>query len=110
MPTIEIKISDFESLLGKKISEAALEALLERVKGEVKDFLPKEDTAKIELNDSNRPDLWSPEGIARQIQHKKSNGKDYPFFSPQKGTADRKVTVAKELKTIRPYLAACDAR
>ncbi|MBI3802424.1 MAG: phenylalanine--tRNA ligase subunit beta [Nitrospirae bacterium] len=110
MPTIEIKISDFESLLGKKISEAALETLLERVKGEVKDFLPKEDTAKIELNDSNRPDLWSPEGIARQILLMESKGKDYPFFSPQKRSADRKVTVAQELKTIRPYLAACVSR
>lgn len=111
MPTIEIKISDFESLLGKgKISEAELESLLEYVKGEVKDFLPKEDSAKVELNDSNRPDLWSPEGIARQILLMESRGKSYPFFSDRKGSADRKVTVAKELKAIRPYLAACVAR
>ncbi|MDC4206822.1 MAG: phenylalanine--tRNA ligase subunit beta [Candidatus Manganitrophus sp.] len=111
MPTIEIKISDFESLLGKgKISEAELETLLERVKGEVKEFLPKEDTAKIELNDSNRPDLWCSEGIARQVLLMESKRKNHPFFTDRKGTADRKVTVAKELKSIRPYLAACVAR
>jgi len=120
MPTIEIKITDFESLLGKgKISETELESLLEYVKGEVKDFLPKEDNAKIELNDSNRPDLWCSEGIARQILLMESDGlsnglttgaKSYPFFSDRKGGAERKVTVAKELKSIRPYLAACVAR
>ena len=108
MPTIEIKISDFESLLGnQKINQAALESLLERVKGEVKEFLPEKDTAKVELNDSNRPDLWSPEGIARQIRLAESKKVQYPFFDPSAQAADKKVMISKEVGAVRPYLAAC---
>ncbi|MFQ5579132.1 MAG: phenylalanine--tRNA ligase subunit beta [Nitrospiria bacterium] len=110
MPTIEVSISDFESLLQEKIDQVRLEVLLEQVKGEVKDFSPEQDLAKIELNDTNRPDLWSPEGIARQICLKKSkSGPDYPFFDP-KIKAEQKVLVGKEVSTVRPYLAACIAR
>jgi phenylalanyl-tRNA synthetase beta chain len=106
MPTIEINISDFESLLQRKVDQEGLESLLERVKGEVKEFNPQQDTAKLELNDSNRPDLWSPEGIARQIRKK---GRAYPFFD-QKIKPHRKVVVSKGIEAVRPYLAACVAR
>ncbi|MFQ5780816.1 MAG: phenylalanine--tRNA ligase subunit beta, partial [Nitrospiria bacterium] len=110
MPTIEIAISDFESLLQEKIDRKRLESLLELVKGEVKDFVPEEDIAKLELNDSNRPDLWSPEGIVRQLRRRKSKkGATYPFFNQKKRT-DRKVVVSKEIGAVRPYLAACIAR
>lgn len=106
MPTIEVKISDFESLLQEKITGEKLEILLERVKGEVKDFLPEEDLAKIELNDTNRPDLWSPEGIVRQIrQHQDSWRQSYAFFNRNLETT-RRVNVSKEVDTVRPYLAA----
>ncbi len=108
MPTIEIKISDFESLLGRgKIGEAELESCLPWVKGELKEFSPATDTAKIELNDSNRPDLWCPEGIARQILLMEGKGRSYPFFAFKEGKSDRQVIVAKGLKTVRPFLAAC---
>ncbi len=110
MPTIEVTISDFESLLEEKIDQDRLELLLEQVKGEVKEFLPAQDIAKVELNDTNRPDLWSPEGIARQIRLKKSKaGTPYPFFDP-KNKSDREVIVSKEVAKVRPYLAACIAR
>jgi len=109
MPTIEVTISDFESLLEEKIDHDRLEVLLEQVKGEVKEFLPEQNIAKVELNDTNRPDLWSPEGIARQIRLKKSKlGSPYPFFNP-KIKANRKVLVSKDVATVRPYLAACVA-
>lgn len=110
MPTIEVAISDFESLLKEKIDRARLELFLEQVKGEVKEFLPEQDLAKVELNDTNRPDLWSPEGIARQIRLKQSKaGTPYPFFDLQI-KADREVLVGKEVGAVRPYLAACIAR
>ncbi|HLG22002.1 MAG TPA: hypothetical protein VI382_04245, partial [Candidatus Manganitrophaceae bacterium] len=108
MPTIEVKISDFESLLRRRINHAEMETLLERVKGEVKEFIPEQDTAKLELNDSNRPDLWSPEGIARQIALAESK-KEYPFFDPKR-KAGRKVLVSKGVQAVRPYVAAAVAR
>ncbi len=107
MPTIEIKISDLKSLLGKEnISKAALETLLEQVKGEVKEFLPEKDAAKVELNDSNRPDLWSPEGIVRQIHLAESKKVHYPFFESS-ARGEKQVMISKEVTPVRPYLAAC---
>lgn len=107
MPTIEIKISDFQSLLGKEgLNRSALEAFLELVKGEVKEFLPEKDAAKVELNDSNRPDLWSPEGIVRQIHLAESKKVSYPFFDPS-ARGDKKVMISKEVGPVRPCLAAC---
>lgn len=108
MPTIEIKISDLESLLGnRKITQTALESFLELVKGEVKEFLPEKDAAKIELNDSNRPDLWSPEGIVRQIHLNESKKIEYPFFDRPAASGDKSVLISKEAGAVRPYLAAC---
>ncbi len=100
MPTIEVKRSDLEALLGKQINADSLLALLPLVKGELKEWT--EELLKIELNDSNRPDLWSPEGIARQIRiHTKGVSDPYPFFSQQ---AKQKITVSKAVMAIRPYL------
>jgi len=110
MPTIEVKISDLESLLEEPLTQERLEDLLMRVKGEVKDFLPREDAAKIELNDTNRPDLWSPEGIVRQIRpHRKPWPEAYPFFSKTR-SAEQRIVVSEAVQAVRPYLAACTAR
>ncbi len=103
MPTIEIKISDFETLFGCRVGREALETLLLKVKGEVKEFLPEEDYAKLELNDTNRPDLWSLEGIVRQIHPPLP---PYPFFHHP---AERTVIVSEKVGMVRPCLAACIA-
>ncbi len=110
MPTIEVKISDFESLLNDTVDEAKLETLLEKVKGEVKDFFRESDSVKIELNDTNRPDLWTPEGIVRQILPAKASWSEaYPFFDVS-NKAIQHVEISKEVSTVRPYLAACISR
>lgn len=100
MPTIEVKRADLESLLGERLNEQHLLALLPLVKGEIKEWT--EDILKIELNDSNRPDLWSSEGIARQCRiHAAGEASPYPFFSQP---AKQKITVSKAVMAIRPYL------
>lgn len=110
MPTIEVRLSDLESLLHERLDEKKLETLLEKVKGEVKDFIRAADSVKIELNDTNRPDLWSPEGIARQIRpFMKPWSEAYPFFS-RSTSAAQQVHISKDVHTVRPYLAACIAR
>ncbi len=110
MPTIEVSISDFESLLKEKVDQEKLETLLEKVKGEVKDFFRESDSVKIELNDTNRPDLWSPEGVVRQIlPATKPWSQAYPFFSDAK-KANHQVDISKEVSSVRPYLAACISR
>ncbi|GHT55721.1 phenylalanine--tRNA ligase beta subunit [Spirochaetia bacterium] len=67
-----------------------------------------ERTLKIELNDTNRPDLWATAGCARQLRiHNGGKRPEYPFFSRpgnvQKAT--HKVLVDASVKGVRPYLA-----
>jgi len=113
MPTISINLEDLERLLerpngGKgRLHRDQLEDWLALVKGELKDHDNETGELRIELQDSNRPDLWCCEGIARQIRIKLAGSASaYPFFSQQPG---RQVRVAPELKSIRPYVAACTA-
>ncbi len=68
MPTIDIKKRDLDSLIGKKLSLSVLEKHLMLAKAELKEYNAETDDLKVELSDSNRPDLWSAEGIARQIR------------------------------------------
>ena len=107
MPTIEAKRVDLEEMIGEKLSASRLAALLTLVKGEIKEWT--EDILKLELNDTNRPDLWSPEGIARQIRIHRDGGRalpSYPFLE-QKAEAQplREVHVSKDVMAVRPYLA-----
>ena len=80
MPTIDATLSDLAQLVGGNFSLEALQRALPLVKGELKGV--DGDAVRIELNDTNRPDLWSPEGIARQIRiHRRGKPAAYPFFA-----------------------------
>jgi phenylalanyl-tRNA synthetase beta chain len=88
MPTITFPAKELEKLTGKKpkqleFSKIKAEATLSR--GEF----------KVELEDTNRPDLWSVEGIARHFNKRK----EYKVV----GKAGR--IIAKPPK-VRPYIAA----
>lgn len=107
MPTITVIKSDLENLLKKRFTIDKLEDYLKWTKGEVKGYDEKTDEIKLELNDSNRPDLWCCEGIARQIRWRLTNKKEaYPFLNKK---TKNEIIVSKELKEIRPYVAACTA-
>ena len=109
MPTISIFHKDFESLIGQPASMEQLEAWLPLVKGELKDHTPATGEIRVELQDSNRPDTWCVEGIARQIRIKlQGSPMTYPFMQT-KGRSKRKITVAKGMEHVRPYVAACCA-
>src|SRR5512138_3838409 len=116
MPTISIFKQDFESLLvadpriRRPVSIERLEEWLMLVKGELKEYVTETGELRIELQDSNRPDLWSCEGIARQIRIKQEGKlKPYPFVSKKSKIAKR-LMVAPGLEQVRPYVAACTAR
>ena len=115
MPTISIFKADLESLLdGDKKSRAIsiedLENWLMLVKGELKGHNPDTGELRVELQDSNRPDLWCCEGIARQIRIKRQGKlKPYPFLA-KKTKAPLRLIVAPGMEQVRPYVAACAAR
>ena len=110
MPTIQVKIKDLETLLGQSITISELGARLPLVKGEIKGYDETTGEMKLELNDTNRPDLWCVEGVARQIKtHRLKKAVPYAFYNGKRKAA-AVVEVAPSLKTIRPYIGACIAR
>lgn len=116
MPTISVFKKDFESLLAtggrlkRPVPIERLEEWLTLVKGELKEHVTETGELRIELQDSNRPDLWCCEGIARQIRIKQEGKlKPYPFLS-KKPKITKRLLVARGLEHVRPYVAACAAR
>lgn len=80
------------------------------VKGELKGHNPETGELRIELQDSNRPDLWCCEGIARQIRIKQQGRlKPYSFFA-KKPKSPHHLIVKPGMEQVRPYVAACTAR
>ena len=110
MPTISINVKDFQELLGRPHTTLEqLAAWLPLVKGEVKEQESENGEVRVELQDSNRPDLWSCEGIARQIRAKLTGAPPaYPFFKATP-RLKRRLVVAAGLERVRPFVAACTA-
>lgn len=116
MPKIEVNEKLFFNLLGTKYDYAKLENRLEGGKAELDekpDETLREDqrVIKIELNDTNRPDLWSTAGIARCLRiHDGGKRNDFSsFLSTKDKTLDfgnRVVNVDPNMKDIRPFMTA----
>ncbi|MGL4986755.1 MAG: phenylalanine--tRNA ligase subunit beta [Treponemataceae bacterium] len=116
MPKIEVNEKLFFSLLGEQCDYEKLENRLESAKAELDEkadsaLSENERTIKIELNDTNRPDLWSTAGIARCLRvHREGNPIDYASFLSTKAKtqdfANRVVHVDAKLKDIRPFMTA----
>ncbi|MEE8125198.1 MAG: phenylalanine--tRNA ligase subunit beta [Nitrospirales bacterium] len=107
MPTISIFLQDFSHLVGRPASLSDVEQWMPYVKGEVKDVSSDTGEVRVELQDTNRPDLWCVEGIARQIRSVLDGSlAPYPFFS-SRGRAKRRIQVMQGMETVRPYVAAC---
>jgi len=111
LPTISIKKKDLESLMGSSFSPQEIEQHLQLVKGELKGYDLKSDELKVELSDSNRPDLWCCEGIARQIRGKlRGEWGDYPFFgSNNSNKKSGQIIVSADMREIRPYVGGFTA-
>ncbi len=116
MPKIEVNEKLFFNLLGKKYDYDMLEDRLTCGKAELDEkpdaSLPEDQRViKIELNDTNRPDLWSTAGVARQLRiHGGGKASNYSSFMSSKDNlldcGNRVVTVDPQLKDIRPYMIA----
>lgn len=116
MPKIDVNEKLFFNLLGEKLDYKTLEERLTCGKAEL-DEAPDmsvssdERVIKIELNDTNRPDLWSTAGVTRQLRlHKGGKRGDYTSFlsseSKKIDTKNRQVTVDEKLKDVRPFMTA----
>ena len=104
MPTLEVSLKDLEKLVGRKLPQD-LDELFMKVKGEVD---KKEgDTLTLDIKDTNRPDLWSAEGVAREIAGR--YGKPgLPAYTVKKSKV--KVKVSPKVRRVRPMIACSVVR
>jgi phenylalanyl-tRNA synthetase beta chain len=110
MPKIDVNEKLFFQALGRRFAEEELTGLLTAAKAELDDWPEGEGVLRIELNDTNRPDLWSTLGLARQLSlYLGGKVPTYPFFSrPGRvhETGDRRVVVDGGLREIRPFIGS----
>lgn len=103
MPKFDVSKRDLERLVGKTFSVEEWEDLFLYAKCELDDVWEEngEIYFKADSKDTNRPDLWSAEGIARQIRFALGFQKGLPKYEVEK--SDVVVYVDEKLKDIRPY-------
>ncbi len=108
MPSVQFSLTDLEGLLGKTVprDKEGLNDILAFVKGDVESL--EGDAVSIEVKDSNRPDIWSVEGIARALRYQLGTGR-----SRQIRVADKsglKVIIDTRVKPIRPFISTAIVR
>ncbi len=101
MPNLEISKKGLEKLMGAAYSQEKLETDLEFIKGEIDSL--EGDVLKIDCKETNRPDLWSTEGIAREFKARLGKDKGIRKYSVKKSDVD--VFINSNLLKVRPLIA-----
>ena len=116
MVTILTRIDDLEQLVGKKLprSHEQLNEILYSVKCELSGLsrtepILEDSELQLENKDTNRPDTWSTEGIARALRGLLGIEVGLKTYVPAEKPAVQ-IQVDKELKDIRPFIACVVAR
>src|SRR3989337_3155007 len=104
MPTIEVDCVELERFLGLTLQgeTAKLNEVLAFVKGEVKLLDQNEGVVSIEMKDTNRPDLWGIEGLARALRGFQGLERGLKTYRVGKPIVD--VHVDSRLAKIRPFI------
>src|SRR5437773_12440177 len=66
------------------------------------------ETVSIEVKDSNRPDIWSVEGIDRALRYQLGTGRTREIRVA--GKSGLKVVIEKRVKPIRPFISTAIVR
>src|SRR3990170_1428536 len=103
MPTIDVDGAELERFLRLALYDRTeLDEVLAFVKGEMKLFDQNEGVVSIEMKDTNRPDLWGIEGLARALRGFQGLEKGLKTYSVGKPIVD--VHVDSRLGKIRPFI------
>ncbi len=104
MPTIDVDCAELERLLGVDLrgDMEKLDEILSLVKSEVKLYNEQEGVVSVEIKDTNRPDLWSAEGLARALRGFLNLEKGLKQYDADEHLVD--VHVDPQLWNIRPYI------
>jgi phenylalanyl-tRNA synthetase beta chain len=101
MPNLEISKKDLEGFMHKSYSKEQLEDALEFIKGEIDSL--EGDSLRIDCKETNRPDLWCTEGIARELLARTGKDKGIKKYNVAKGNID--VFIDSNILKIRPLIA-----
>ncbi|WP_215537220.1 phenylalanine--tRNA ligase subunit beta [Borreliella bavariensis] len=107
MPKVEIYKNLFLDKIGKNFTNLEISELLEPFKAEFDGFDENSGKIKIEFNDTNRPDLWSYTGLARQIKTYLFGEIPYYDFFSKKGDFKKcygEILVDNKMSQIRPFI------
>lgn len=110
MPTIDVHLDILNQIIGRKLEDKELEKLLSTAKAELEQKDLENRIVRVELKDTNRPDLWSTVGLGRHLRRYIGEKKsiDYKFFSnsSEEKKVDEKnfIEIESNLKDIRPYI------
>ncbi|MCX8151226.1 MAG: phenylalanine--tRNA ligase subunit beta [Candidatus Bathyarchaeota archaeon] len=104
MPTIDIDYNELQRLLKIEINDdiEKLDDILSYVKSEVKLWDKENGIVNIEFKDTNRPDLWSVEGLARALRGYLQLDKGMKQYIVDEAELD--VNVDHRLKDLRPFI------
>jgi phenylalanyl-tRNA synthetase beta chain len=106
MPTVEISHEDLCNLIGKEFSIEELKEYMNFAKAEI-DAVDG-DLLKVEVKDTNRPDLWSAEGIARELKGRLTKERGLPKYKIEK--SDVVIEVDKKVSKVRPLTVCAVAK
>ena len=111
MPKIEVfRDALARAIHAPKITDDELEAIFPVAKAELDEPADAGGIMKVELNDTNRPDLWSTAGLARQVRIARGGElPHYQFFSDatvRREHGRRRVVVDPSVQEVRPYVVA----
>ena len=114
MVTITTRLDDLDELLGKKLprDHEQLNEILFSVKCELSgriEPITDESELQLENKDTNRPDTWSTEGIARALRGLEGLELGLKRYKVAKKPAVE-ISVHKDLREIRPYIACVVAK
>tara|TARA_Y100000310_G_C20662360_1_gene805467 strand:+ start:602 stop:2272 length:1671 start_codon:yes stop_codon:yes gene_type:complete len=104
MPILELSKKDMEKLLARQLPNSVdkLNEIFQYAGGEVESL--RGDDISVEIKCRNRPDLWSAEGLARELRGALGSHKGLAMYRIKK-TNKYKIRVSDSLEGIRPYIA-----
>lgn len=108
MVSIKASYKKMQEMLGKQLSIEQLEDLLSYTKSEIDQYIEEEDMLVIDIKTSNRPDLWSPEGMIREIKGILEEESGIPEYEVKE--SGYVVKVDSQLASTRPYIACAVAK
>ncbi len=106
MPKYEVRHDDLERLVGRKLSVDEIEDILFDLKGELDDY--EDGVITVDYSDTNRPDMWSTEGLAREMRGYLGIETGCPKYEVR--PSDTELHVDASVRSVRPFVAAAIVR